>query len=49
VAAIWYLVCTSVLTVFQSWIERKYSPAIPGTPGWASRMFAFRFGRKEHR
>jgi polar amino acid transport system permease protein len=48
VAAIWYLVCTSVLTVFQSWIERKYSPAIPASPGWAARMFAFRFSRKEY-
>ncbi|MEV4311626.1 amino acid ABC transporter permease [Actinocrispum sp. NPDC049592] len=47
VAAIWYLFCTSILSVFQGFIERKFSPAVPTTPGWASRMFAFRFGRKE--
>ncbi|TCO64787.1 amino acid ABC transporter permease [Actinocrispum wychmicini] len=51
VAAIWYLVCTSVLTVIQGWIERKFargSTAMPNQPGWASRMFAFRFSRKEY-
>ncbi|WP_376777708.1 amino acid ABC transporter permease [Kibdelosporangium persicum] len=49
VAAIWYLVCTSVLTVFQSWIERKFSPSTVRTTGWASRMFGFRFGRPKER
>ncbi len=47
VAAIWYLFCTSILSVFQGFIERKFSPAVPTAPGWASRMFAFRFSRKE--
>jgi polar amino acid transport system permease protein len=47
VAAIWYLACTSVLTVVQSWIERKFSPDRARQPSWASRMFGFRFGRKE--
>ncbi|MCE7005202.1 amino acid ABC transporter permease [Kibdelosporangium philippinense] len=44
VAAIWYLVCTSILTVFQTFIERKYSPSTVHSPGWANRMFAWRFG-----
>jgi polar amino acid transport system permease protein len=47
VAAIWYLVCTSVLTVFQGFIERKFSPSTVRTTGWTSRMFGFRLGRKE--
>jgi polar amino acid transport system permease protein len=49
VAAIWYLVCTSVLTLIQSRIERKYargsSHTMPEQTGWASRMFGFRLGR----
>jgi polar amino acid transport system permease protein len=47
VAATWYLVCTSVLTVFQSFIERKFSQSTIQTTGWASRMFGFRAARKE--
>jgi polar amino acid transport system permease protein len=51
VAAIWYLVCTSVLTLIQSQIEKKFSRGsghtMPARTGWASRMFAFRLSRKE--
>ncbi|MBE1466643.1 polar amino acid transport system permease protein [Kibdelosporangium phytohabitans] len=49
VAAIWYLVCTSVLTVFQGFIERKYSQSTVRTTGWASRMFGFRLGQRKER
>jgi polar amino acid transport system permease protein len=52
VAAIWYLVCTSILTVIQSWIEKKFwrgtGVAEPNRTGWAARMFSFRFSRKEY-
>jgi polar amino acid transport system permease protein len=47
VAAIWYLACTSVLTVIQGWIERKFSPDRTRQPNWASRMFGFRLGGRE--
>lgn len=47
VTAIWYLVCTSVLSVFQGFIERKYSQSTIQTPGWVSRMFGFRLGRRK--
>lgn len=51
VAAIWYLVCTSVLTLIQGRIEKKFSRGSshsqPAQTGWASRMFAFRLGRKQ--
>nr|WP_232327998.1 amino acid ABC transporter permease [Kibdelosporangium sp. MJ126-NF4]CTQ93795.1 ABC-type amino acid transport system, permease component [Kibdelosporangium sp. MJ126-NF4] len=49
VAAIWYLVCTSVLTVIQMQIERKFTPSTPRNTGWANRMFAFRFGGGKER
>ncbi|WP_037259665.1 amino acid ABC transporter permease [Kibdelosporangium aridum] len=47
VTAIWYLVCTSVLSVFQGFIERKYSQSTIQTTGWVSRMFGFRLGRRK--
>jgi polar amino acid transport system permease protein len=50
-AALWYLFCTSILTLIQSRIEKRFSrgtaQGVSDQPGWAARMFGFRFGRKE--
>ncbi|WP_020499570.1 amino acid ABC transporter permease [Sciscionella marina] len=44
-AAIWYLLLTSILSIFQSRIEKRYSRGVSGIatqPGFAERMFSFR-------
>lgn len=44
-AAIWYLLLTSILSIFQARIEKRFSSglsAMPAQPGFAARMFSFR-------
>jgi polar amino acid transport system permease protein len=52
-AALWYLFCTSVLTLVQMQIEKRFSRGtargVSNRPGWAARMFGFRLGRGETR
>ncbi|MET0133648.1 MAG: amino acid ABC transporter permease [Kibdelosporangium sp.] len=53
VAALWYLFCTSILTIAQSQIERRFSrgtaQSTSNQPGWAARMFGFRAARGERK
>jgi polar amino acid transport system permease protein len=48
VAALWYLLLTSILTVVQTWIEKRFSrgSASPTTTTWTARMLGFRFGSR---
>lgn len=48
VASVWYLLLTSVASVLQAWMERRFDMDAPGRgEGWAARMFAFRGTRDE--
>lgn len=42
VASVWYLGLTTVASVFQAWLERRFDKDSPKGEGWVSRMFAFR-------
>jgi polar amino acid transport system permease protein len=51
VAAIWYLFLTSILTLIQMRIEKRFARgsthAVPDKQRWGSRMLGFRFGSRE--
>ena len=48
VASVWYLLLTSVASVLQALMERRFDMDAPGRgEGWAARMFAFRGTRDE--
>ncbi len=40
VASIWYLIMTSVLTIGQGFLERRFSPDTERVPGRVARMLA---------
>lgn len=42
VASVWYLALTSIASVLQAWLERRFDKDAPRREGWMSRMFAFR-------
>ncbi|WP_221585959.1 amino acid ABC transporter permease [Microbacterium sp. G2-8] len=42
VASVWYLALTSVASVLQAWLERRFAKDAPKREGWLSRMVAFR-------
>jgi polar amino acid transport system permease protein len=48
VAALWYLLLTSILTLVQTRIEKRFSrgSASPRTITWTARMLGFRFGSR---
>ena len=45
-AAVWYLMLTTIWSIFQAWIERRLARGTPGsqpaTPGFRERMFGTR-------
>lgn len=42
VASVWYLALTTVASVLQAWLERRFDKDAPDREGWMSRMLAFR-------